>query len=354
MTSVVPVEVAAVGGDAVWRKRGLATSSIWNDSRRALLAGVSNGDGTLEIWQRLSVIAFPCLEGGTQAYDVVAHTMRDLFGEMQTLNARVAAVEARGVMPGVMTQMGQQGMSHTGRAGPVVQSSFGSQMGGPQTMPFQQPQQQQVQVGIGGGDGAGPPGLFDQTASRLNLENIDHESSMGLARGTTAVAEVVSDQEKFPEKAYAAFEDVIARECGVFGAGPPWSREKHAGQCISGLADKHRCWKRTFAITARIYELQRHYEHNPAVARAFTARTDQVMRMAAAHVGHWEVGWDLLGMKDPLQGIKPRWTTSPQVAVVAVQRERTLLAEAIQKMSKGASSSSGQNVPVKEERDWDG
>jgi hypothetical protein len=275
--------------------------------------------------------------------DAAQPTMLDLFREMQALNARVAAVEMTGRGPGVAQQQVNQGLSHTGRAGPVVQGMFGSSMGGPQATPFQ-PQQQQMQLGMGGGYGAaasGPPGLFYQTAPRLNLENIDHESGMRMARGTAAVAEIVSDQEQNPERAIVAFEDVIARECGVFWAGQPWSTEKHAEQCISGLADKHKCLKRTLAITARIYELQRHYENNPAVARAFTARAYQVMTMAAAHEGQWEVGWGLLGLKDPLQGIKPLLTTSQQVAVVAMQREKSQLAEAIQKMSKGASSSSG-------------
>jgi hypothetical protein len=280
--------------------------------------------------------------------------IRELFREKQTRNGRVFAVEAGGRVPGVMPQMGHQGMSHTGRAGPVVQDSFGSLKGGPQTRSFQPQQQQQVQIGIGGGDDAGTPGLFYQTAPRLSLENIDHESSMRMARGKAAVAESVSDQEKFPGKAHAAFEDVIARVCGEFWVGQSWSTGKPAEQCISGLADKHKFLKQALAITARIYVRQRHYEHNPAVARALAARAYQMMTMAAVHDGEWEVGWDLLGMKDPLQGVKTLSTISQQVALVAMQRAKTQLTEAMQKMSKGASSSSGQSVPVKKERDVGG
>jgi hypothetical protein len=77
--------------------------------------------------------------------------------------------------------------------------------------------------------------------------------------------------------------------------------------------------------------------------------------MAAQHDGQWEVGWDLLGMRDPLTTIpRPLLSTPQQVAVVAMQREKTQLAEAIQRVSKsssGAAASSGGGQSRKEKED---
>jgi hypothetical protein len=265
-------------------------------------------------------------------------TLRDVMNQLTGMDSRLSALEnpsVGGLGGGLGVPQRRMGSQHA-VTGPVQQ-----QMGGANTMPFTP-----HMGGMGATYGAmqPPPGFFHQQAPPLNLDTLDHETSMRMSRGTAAVAELVTHAEQYPEQTIQTFEQIVARECGVYWVGQPWSTEKHVDVLIATLADKHKCLKRTLAMLGRIYELQRHLEHNPNVARAFTARCIQVGTMAAQHDGQWEVGWDLLGMKDPLTTIpRPLLSTPQQVAVVAMQREKAQLAEAIQRVSKsgsGAASSS--------------
>ena len=149
------------------------------------------------------------------------------------------------------------------------------------------------------------------------LEEFDSYGGDRMAKGSAAMASVVSTLEHRPEVILAQFQKKIARWEGCY-FGEAWSFVSHADSVWDTVAG-HKSCKKCFKILAHLYGLLREYGTEPHVeascARAYKASVEAVCANAS-----WELAWPVLGFPDPEEKVRPITIPAERVALAAWPR----------------------------------
>jgi hypothetical protein len=159
------------------------------------------------------------------------------------------------------------------------------------------------------------------------LENEGGEISNSLARGSSAVANIVSSMRHKPTALVNQFEALVKSELGVYYDTQPWSLDQHADLVIRDCIG-HRVLKKYLRVLAHAYELGR-IENSPPRVQAFLAQSYKAGTEAVAQNGDWSLAWPLLGLVDPDERSHPVTSAGERVALVALAKERQTLKAAM-------------------------
>ena len=95
---------------------------------------------------------------------------------------------------------------------------------------------------------------------------------------------------------------------------------------------QHKQLARLLTILAHVFELQRQYPSQPAIAQAFVAQALKAGVHASQQGGSWAQSWDMLGLVDPMSPYVPLTSPAERIAVAALVKEKAAL-DAVTKTS---------------------
>ena len=154
------------------------------------------------------------------------------------------------------------------------------------------------------------------------LDDVEGAAGSRMAKGSQAVAAVVSTLEHRSHVITEAFIKRIKRDMGVH-FGEPWSLETHATNAVADVHG-HKALKKQLVIMAHLFELCREHGAAPQV-EAFIAQSYKVVLETLANNGSWEMSWPILGLPDPDEKMASVLSPGEKVALAALVKEKKLL-----------------------------
>ena len=144
-----------------------------------------------------------------------------------------------------------------------------------------------------------------------------------LAKGSASVASIINAARTQAPQFCQAFEQQIKEAQHVYYPNQPWSVEGHSRDFCKQLQGQ-RVAKKMLVSIGHAYDMGRLEGASPALL-AYLAQVYKATTTSMIANGDWTLGWELTGLQDPEDALKPITLPAERTALTALKRERDVI-----------------------------